>query len=290
MKLTELLQIILFFGVGIAFTPVLGRYLARVFKGEKTFLHPLLFPVEKLVYRLSGVAPDEEMSWLEIYVVGRGHDVCGLRLPDRHIDDPEMAAVEYARFGQPLMASGVNTAWSFTCNADWQSYSGEAVMTYLSQTLGLSVHQFISGAAGLAILVAVGRALARASVKSIGNFWVDLTRCTLYVVIPLSILWAIPLAWQGVPQTWKSYPIANLVEPYMGRSRRLTKGTTGNCAGAEIGRPGQAGDGARRQTRDDDQPVMVDQKVETQRSRSARSRRSSPASNFSPTEAAVRRQ
>jgi K+-transporting ATPase ATPase A chain len=80
--------------------------------------------------------------------------------------------------------------------------------------LGLSVHQFISGASGLAILVAVGRALARASVKTIGNFWVDLTRCTLYIVIPLSVLWAIPLAWQGVPQTWKAYPTASLVEPY----------------------------------------------------------------------------
>jgi K+-transporting ATPase ATPase A chain len=158
-----------------------------------------------------------------------------------------------------------NTAWSFTCNADWQSYSGEAVMTYLSQTLGLSVHQFISGAAGLAILVAVGRALARASVKSIGNFWVDLTRCTLYVVIPLSILWAIPLAWQGVPQTWKAYPTANLVEPYTAQVQKTDeKGQPVTAPAPKMddqGKPVVGSDGKPVMA---DQPVMVDQKVETQ--------------------------
>ena len=105
-------------------------------------------------------------------------------------------------------------AWSFTCNADWQSYAGETTMSYFSQVFGIMVHQFLSGASGLAVLVAVGRALKRATVKSVGNFWVDLTRGLLYFVIPLSVLWAIPLAWQGVPQTWKPYHTANLMEPY----------------------------------------------------------------------------
>jgi K+-transporting ATPase ATPase A chain len=265
MKLTELLQIILFFGVGIALTPVLGRYLARVFKGEKTFLHPLLFPVEKLVYRLSGVVPDEEMSWLK-YMWSVVAMTC--------VGFASLIVILMTQKWLPLNTQGLdnlswhlafNTAWSFTCNADWQSYSGEAVMTYLSQTLGLSVHQFISGAAGLAILVAVGRALARASVKSIGNFWVDLTRCTLYVVIPLSILWAIPLAWQGVPQTWKAYPTANLVEPYTAQVQKTDeKGQPVTAPAPKMddqGKPVVGSDGKPVMA---DQPVMVDQKVETQ--------------------------
>ena len=265
MKLTELLQIILFFGVGIALTPVLGRYLARVFKGERTFLHPLLFPVEKLVYRLSGVAPDEEMSWLKYLWAVLAMTCVGFA---------SLMAILMTQKWLPLNTQDLdnlswhlafNTAWSFTCNADWQSYSGEATMTYLSQTLGLSVHQFLSGAAGLAILVAVARALARASVKTIGNFWVDLTRCTLYVVIPLSVLWAIPLAWQGVPQTWKTYPIANLVECYTGQVQKTDdKGQPVTAPAAKIddqGKPVIGSDGKPVMT---DQPVMVDQKVETQ--------------------------
>ena len=265
MKTNELLQIILFFGVGIALTPVLGRYLARVFKGEKTFLHPVLFPIEKLVYRLSGVAPDEEMSWLR-YMWSVVAITC--------VGFASLIVILMTQKWLPLNTQGLdnlswhlafNTSWSFTCNADWQSYSGEAVMTYLSQTLGLSVHQFISGAAGLAILVAVGRALARASVKSIGNFWVDLTRCTLYVVIPLSILWAIPLAWQGVPQTWKAYPTANLVEPYTAQVQKTDeKGQPVTAPAPKMddqGKPVVGSDGKPVMA---DQPVMVDQKVETQ--------------------------
>ena len=172
MKLTELLQIILFFVVGIAFTPVLGRYLARVFKGEKTFLHPLLFPVEKLVYRLSGVAPDEEMSWLK-YMWSVVAMTC--------VGFASLIVILMTQKWLPLNTQGLdnlswhlafNTAWSFTCNADWQSYSGEAVMTYLSQTLGLSVHQFISGAAGLAILVwvAYGAAFPRQAWNAMARY------------------------------------------------------------------------------------------------------------------------
>jgi K+-transporting ATPase ATPase A chain len=105
-------------------------------------------------------------------------------------------------------------AWSFTCNADWQSYAGETTMSYFSQIFAIMVHQFLSGAAGLAVLVAVGRALKRASIKTIGNFWTDMTRGMLYFILPLSALWAIPLMWQGVPQTFKPYQTANLMEPY----------------------------------------------------------------------------
>ena len=137
MKFNDLLQIILFFGVGIALTPVLGRFLARVFQGDKTFLHPLLFPVEKLVYRLTGVDPDEEMSWLKYMWSVVAMTSVGFA---------SLMVILMTQKWLPLNTQGLdnlswhlafNTAWSFTCNADWQSYSGEAVMTYLSQTIGL---------------------------------------------------------------------------------------------------------------------------------------------------------
>jgi potassium-transporting ATPase potassium-binding subunit len=265
MKLTDLLQIVLFFGVGIALTPVLGRFLARVFKGEKTFLHPLLFPVEKLVYRLTGVDPEEEMSWQK-YLWSVVAMTC--------VGFATLMVIMMTQKWLPLNTQGLdnlswhlafNTAWSFACNADWQSYSGEAVMTYLTQTLGLSVHQFLSGASGLAVLVAVGRALARATVKSIGNFWVDLTRCTLYVVIPLSVLWAIPLAWQGVPQTWKAYPTANLVEPYTAQVPKTDdKGNGVTQSVPKVDDKGKPVVGPDGKPVIIDQPLMVDQKVETQ--------------------------
>ena len=265
MKFNDLLQIILFFGLGIALTPIVGRFMARVFKGEKTFLHPLLFPIEKLVYRLTGVDAEEEMSWLK-YLWGV--------VIMTSVGFVSLMAILMTQKWLPLNTQGLdnlswhlafNTAWSFTCNADWQSYTGETTMTYLSQTLGLSVHQFISGAAGLAILVAVGRALARASVKTIGNFWVDITRCTLYVVIPLSVLCAIPLAWQGVPQTWKPYPTANLIEPYTAQVQKTDEKGSPVMAPApkldDAGKPVVGVDGKPVMV---DQPMMMDQKVETQ--------------------------
>jgi K+-transporting ATPase ATPase A chain len=265
MKFTEILQILLFFGFGIALTPLLGRYMARVFKGEKTLLHPLLFPLEKLVYRLTGIDPSEEMSWLR-YLWAVVIMTC--------VGFASLMAILMTQKWLPLNTEGMdnlswhlafNTAWSFTCNADWQSYSGESTMSYLSQTLGLSVHQFLSGAAGLAILVAVGRALARATTRSIGNFWVDLTRCTLYIVIPLSVLWAIPLAWQGVPQTWKPYPTANLVEPYTAQVPKTDdKGNAVTTSVPKVDDSGKAVVGPDGKPAMVDQPVMVDQKVDTQ--------------------------
>jgi len=265
MTSTDLIQIVLFFGLGIALTPVLGRFMARVFKGEKTFLHPFLYPVEKLVYRITRVDPDEEMSWTKylwavLIMTGVGFASLMLMLMTQKWMPFNTQGLDNCSWHLAF-----NTAWSFVCNADWQSYTGETTMTYLSQTLGLSVHQFISGAAGLAILVAVGRALARASIKTIGNFWVDLTRCTLYIVLPLSVLWAIPLAWQGVPQTWKVYPTATLVESYTAQVQKTDD--KGNPVTAQVaklddaGKPVLGSDGKPVTT---DQPVMVDQKVETQ--------------------------
>jgi K+-transporting ATPase ATPase A chain len=214
MKLIEIIQIVLFFGLGIALTPIVGRFMYKVYKGERTFLHPIFAPVEKLIYRLTGVDPDSEMSWLQYFwavlafaFVGFASDMAifmtqkWLPLNPQHLDNCSW----HLAFMQ---------AWSFTCNADWQSYAGETTMSYFSQVFAIMVHQFLSGASGLAVLVAVARALKRASVKTVGNYWADMTRGLLYFIIPISAVWAIPLAWQGVPQTWKPYWNANVLEPY----------------------------------------------------------------------------
>lgn len=245
MTWNEILQILLFFGLGIALTPIVGRYMARVYQGERTLLTPVLLPVERLVYRVTGVDPAEEMTWFKYLMA-----VC----VSTFVGALVLFLIMMFQGHLPLNPQGfpglswhlaLNTACSFVCNADWQSYSGEGVMSYFSQTLGLSVHQFVSGAIGLAVLVAVGRALKRASVHAIGNFWTDLTRSLLYIVIPLSVLWGIALAWQGVPQTWKAYPAASLVEPY------VTQVPKTDAAGNPVNGP-------------DGKPVMVDAKVDTQ--------------------------
>ncbi len=265
MNLNEILQIVLFFGLGIALTPVVGRYMFRVFTGERTFLRPLLLPVERVVYKLTGVNPDEEMSWKKYLWSVAIMTTVGFAALMAILMTQKWLPLNPEAFDNLSWHLAFNTAWSFTCNADWQSYSGEAVMSYFSQTVGLSVHQFVSGAAGLAVMVAVGRALARASVKVIGNFWVDLTRGTLYIVLPLSVLFAVPLVWQGVPQTWKEYPTANLVEPYTTQVQKTDdKGnpvTTSVPKVDDQGKPVVGTDGKPVMV---DQPVMVDARVETQ--------------------------
>jgi K+-transporting ATPase ATPase A chain len=214
MTTIEIIQVVLFFGLGIALTPPVGRFMYKVYTGQKTFLHKIFSPVEILIYRLTGIDPNQEMTWLQYFwavlmfaAVGFAADMAifmtqqWLPLNPQHLPN----CAWHLAFMQ---------AWSFTCNADWQSYSGETAMSYFSQVFAIMVHQFLSGASGLAVLVAVGRALKRASVKTVGNFWADLTRGMLYFVMPLCVLWTIPLAWQGVPQTFKPYLNANLMEPY----------------------------------------------------------------------------
>jgi potassium-transporting ATPase potassium-binding subunit len=216
MTTIEIIQIVLFFGLGIALTPPVGRFMAKVFKGEKTFLHPILHPVEKVIYRLSGVDPTEEMGWLKYFWAVLLFAIVGFAADMAIFMTQQWLPLNPQKLPNCTWHLAFMEAWSFTCNADWQSYTGETVMSNFSQIFAIMVHQFLSGASGLAVLVAVARALKRASVKSVGNFWTDLTRGLLYFVIPLSFVWAIPLAWQGVPQTWawKANPNANLMESY----------------------------------------------------------------------------
>ena len=161
MKTIEIIQIILFFGLGIALTPIVGRFMAKVFKGEKTFLHPIFLPVEHLIYRLTGIDPNEEMTWLRYFWAVLLFATVGF---------VSLMAIFMTQAWLPLNPQKLPNcswhlafmqAWSFTCNADWQSYAGETTMSYFSQVFGIMVHQFLSGASGLAVLVAVGRALKR---------------------------------------------------------------------------------------------------------------------------------
>jgi K+-transporting ATPase ATPase A chain len=216
MNSNAVIETVLFFGLGIALTPVLGRYMYKVFTGEKTLLSPLALPIEKVVYKLTGVDSMEEMTWLRylwaLIIFGVVGVVALMVIFMTQAWEPHFLNPQ----GLPNVPWNMafNEAWSFICNADWQDYSGEATYSYFSQICGVMVHQFISGSTGLAILVACGRALKRASTKSIGNFWVDVTRCMLYITLPLSAIFGIFLAQQGVPQTLGDYPTAALVEPY----------------------------------------------------------------------------
>jgi K+-transporting ATPase ATPase A chain len=199
------LQAIVFFLIILAITKPLGSYMAKVFGGERTFLAPVVRPLERLVYRLCGVREDEEMTWYAyalsmlafsaisffyLYVLLRTQK--WLTLNPQHFDNmsPDLAW---------------NTAISFTTNTNWQFYSGESAMSYLSQMAGLAWHNFVSAAVGIAIAVAVVRGVARTSVKTLGNFWVDLTRCSLYILLPISIVVGLYLVSSGIPQNFHAY-------------------------------------------------------------------------------------
>jgi K+-transporting ATPase ATPase A chain len=208
------LQAIIFFLIVLAVTKPLGTYMARVFGGERTWLTPVFAPLERLIYRLCGVREDEEMTWyayalsmLAFSLVGLAYLYVLLRtqkwlpLNPQHIDNmtPDLAW---------------NTAVSFTTNTNWQFYSGETAMSYLSQMAGLAWHNFISAAVGIAIAVAVVRGLVRTNVKTLGNFWVDLTRCSLYVLLPISIVVGLWFVSQGIPQNLHAYQTVTSLEGF----------------------------------------------------------------------------
>jgi len=179
----------------------LGGYMAKVFAGERTFLHPVLRPIERLIYRLSGVDPDREQDWFVYALCLLGFHALGfvglyglLRLQGGLPLNPQ-------HFGAVSPDLAFNTAVSFVTNTSWQAYGGESALSYLSQMVGITVLSFLSGAAGIAVAIALVRGFARHRREEIGNFWVDQTRALLYVLLPLSLVGAIVLAAMGVPQT-----------------------------------------------------------------------------------------
>jgi potassium-transporting ATPase potassium-binding subunit len=213
--------IAVYLGVLILITKPLGAYMAKVFEGEGTFLHPLLRPVERLIYRLSGVREDEEQHWtrysislvafslasfLFVYVIQRLQGI----LPFNPMHFGTSHAPSWATPMTPDLA--FNTANSFLTNTNWQAYSGENTLSYFVQMAALTVQNFVSPAVGVAAAMAMVRGFARHEAKTVGNFWVDLTRGVLYVFLPLALLCALILGSQGVIQNLKTYDVVKTVE------------------------------------------------------------------------------
>jgi K+-transporting ATPase ATPase A chain len=206
------LQIALFCVVIALLVKPLGGYMTRVFTGERTFLSPALGPVERLFYRLSGVDEKSDQNWLTYAVsmllfslVGFASIYALMRF---------QAMLPFNPAGQSAVEEGLafNTAMSFNTNTNWQSYVPETTMSYLVQMAGLTVHNFVSAATGIALAIALIRGFARRSAKGIGNFWVDLTRCTLYVLLPISVVVGLFFVWQGMPQNLGAYTEATTLE------------------------------------------------------------------------------
>ena len=202
MPVTDLLTLAVLFGAVLLITPVLGRYMARVLEGERTLLSPLLAPVERAIYRVAGIEPSRDQGWrsytLSLLVLS-AVSVAWLYLVQRLQGELPLNPT-----GAPSVAQDLafNTAVSFVTNTNWQNYAGEVAMAHLTQAVGLAVQNFVSAAVGIAVAVALVRGIVRRRSGSIGNLWTDVTRSTLYILLPLSLLAAIVLVAQGVPQTW----------------------------------------------------------------------------------------
>ena len=212
MTIVGWIQAALTFGVVCLFIKPLGLYMARVFEGERVFLAPVVKPVEAVIYRLTRVDATREMTWkayafavIAFSLVSFAYLYALLRLQAFLPLNPQ-------GFGNFAPDLAWNTAVSFMTNTNWQFYSGESTMSYLSQMAGLAWHNFVSAGAGIAIAIAIIRGLARRQADTIGNFWVDLTRATLYVLLPISVVGALLLCWQGVPMNFEAYPTATTLE------------------------------------------------------------------------------
>src|SRR3954464_14717216 len=213
MTTNGLLQIAFYFVVLIALAKPLGAWMARVYEGKSLFgLDRILGPVERLIYRLCGVRPEEEMDWKGYAFALLLFSVVSLIVLYLQQRVQQWLPLNPAKLGAVTPDSSFNTAASFTTNTNWQGYGGESPMSYLTQMAGLAVHNFGSAAAGMAVLVAFIRGLTRRSSKTIGNFWVDLVRTHLYILLPLSLILALVLVSQGVVQTFASYRTVPLVE------------------------------------------------------------------------------
>src|SRR5882672_7456320 len=206
-------QILLLLGVTFAVTKPLGVFMTRVFNGEKTFLDPVLRPIEKLVYRLTGVDKQHEMRWTEYTVamlLFSGVSMALLYLIER---TQQWLPLNPQKMVNVPPALAFNTAASFTTNTNWQNYSGESTMSYFTQMAGLAYHNFTSAATGIVLAIVVIRGIARKETNDLGNFWVDMTRCLLWVLLPICILYSLLLVSQGVTQNLRPYDTVKLLEP-----------------------------------------------------------------------------
>jgi K+-transporting ATPase ATPase A chain len=206
------IQILLFCAIIVALVKPIGGYMTRVFNGERTLLSPILRPVEAGLYWMGGVDEKREQHWLTyavamllfnlggfliVYVVMRLQDVLPFNPAGQSAVSPDLS---------------FNTAVSFAANTNWQAYGGETTVSYLTQMLGLTSQNFLSAATGVAIAMALIRGFARSSVRTVGNFWVDVVRCTLYILLPICVIGTVVLVWQGIPQNLAAYTEATTLE------------------------------------------------------------------------------
>jgi K+-transporting ATPase ATPase A chain len=228
-SLPGLLQVVLYVVLLVAITRPMGAHLARVFadpgSGERNFLTPVLGPLERAIYRLTAVNPEAEQSWVGYTFALLVFSVAGAVVT---------YAIERLQNVLPFNPQGLdavapdlafNTAVSFTTNTNWQNYGGETTITYFTQMAALAFHNWVSAAAGIAIAVALTRGLARRSGRSLGNFWVDMVRCTLYVLLPICFIYTLFLVWQGVPQNLNAYTSATTLE---GATQTIAQGPVGS--------------------------------------------------------------
>jgi potassium-transporting ATPase potassium-binding subunit len=206
------IQIILYCAIIVALVKPLGWYMTRVFIGERTLLSPVLRPVEVALYRISGVDETREQHWLTYAVAMLLFHVGGFLII--YAVMRLQAVLPFNPAGQTAVSEDLsfNTAISFITNTNWQNYGGESTLSYLVQMLGLTHQNFLSAATGIALAVALIRGFSRSSMRTIGNFWVDVTRCTLYVLLPICIVYTLFLVWQGIPQTLGAYVDATTLE------------------------------------------------------------------------------
>jgi K+-transporting ATPase ATPase A chain len=206
------IQILLYCAIIVALAKPLGGYMTRVFNGERTFLSPILRPVEAGLYWAGGVDEKREQHWITYTVAMLLFHVGGFLI--LYAVMRLQAVLPFNPAGQSAVAEDLsfNTAISFITNTNWQNYGGESTMSYLVQMLGLTHQNFLSAATGIALAMALIRGFSRSSMRTVGNFWVDVTRCTLYVLLPICVVYTLFLVWQGIPQTLGAYVDATTLE------------------------------------------------------------------------------
>ena len=212
MTIVGWLQIALFCLVVVALVKPLGFYMTRVFTGERTPLTPILNPVERGLYRLAGIDENHEQHWLAYAAAMLAFQIVGFVILYAVLRLQGVLPFNPAGMANVAPDLAFNTAVSFLTNTNWQNYGGESTMSYLSQMLALTTQNFLSAATGVALAVALIRGFARASFRTIGSFWVDVTRCTLYVLLPICVVYALFLVWEGIPQTLGPYVEASTLE------------------------------------------------------------------------------
>jgi K+-transporting ATPase ATPase A chain len=221
MTTIELLKIAIYFLLILAVTKPLGLYMKRVFARERTFIDPVLRPAERLVYRLSGVDEKKEQDWKQYTIAMLVFSAVGLLLTYLIERIQHLLPLNPDKMGPVAPDLAWNTAVSFTTNTNWQAYSGESTMSHFTQMVGLAFHNFTSAAVGIALAIALIRGIARAGAKTIGNFWVDLTRCTLWILLPLCVIAATLLMSHGVIQNFHPSVEATTIE---GRAQKIPQG------------------------------------------------------------------